>query len=964
MTNPQYRFNRTLLRSAVGSTRGAPIGSWLGKLSRIVPILFLAATAPAQQLPPGEPTAATSPGKGEIVELNPFVITADSDRGYDSNEALTGTRLRAQTKNIASAQTIVTADFMQDIGALNFYDIADFMPSTSTYTINEGDTNGNGPRTGTPFYVRGYRSDSLTTNFFTSATPVDTYNISRISFTRGPNSILFGGGSAGGGVDVPTNRAQTDRARGSLSFAGDSFGSRRVALDSNLVLRPGNLAVRFDLLTEDRRTYLDPTWAKRDSIYGTVTWQPTKNTTVYLNAEKTALRQKIGRSYGIYDWYNTWAGAGKPLVATAKRTAALNGVEFFSGNGYVTYVPGVGAADWGAMSYGARPLILNARTASYGYGAGSPNPIVPLNTNLLGDSDRVRYFTNNASLVVQQRLARNLYLELGYQHEHTYRTNLEPGDEAAIRVDTNAQLPNGTPNPNAGRPYIEMTPSEQSIPTDINQFRATVSYEQDLRRLKLFGRGLGTFTVAGMYANHALHQFLDAYSEVNTTPLTVAAAGLNDARNRVHRRTYIVPGQVETFTTDWAPIAENGIRSGWVALGTPRNNITRNGTLMLASQALLLDELLAFTAGLRRDEVMQTQRDYVRDALGVFPSSHTSAGTTAVEQIGRTSVVGAVLNLHRTFALFANKSTNFRASNQGSRYVDNSLFPAITGDGYDLGVKFFLLDQRVTGSINYFETNQRNISDGTIAGRKRAWIDTIWQAVDNTRNPGTSWGDTKAQQTSGVEFQVVANPSRQLRLTANFSRNRSELLDHGAVAFAYIDSQTPVWLAKANTPVTSADGKTVGELVARVQQEVSDDQHVIGIGQTQTYVKQANFVGRYEFARGTPLSGFAVGTTFRWRSAPIIGFARVTWPAGILDTTRPFYGAATTNADTWLEYNRDLKLAGRKLRWSAQLRAQNLWDDRTMQPWTASDDGTGHALIQRRLMPRARQLVASSTFSF
>jgi hypothetical protein len=158
----------------------------------------------------------------------------------------------------------------------------------------------------------------------------------------------------------------------------------------------------------------------------------------------------------------------------------------------------------------------------------------------------------------------------------------------------------------------------------------------------------------------------------------------------------------------------------------------------------------------------------------------------------------------------------------------------------------------------------------------------------------------------------------------------------------------------------SNDGRTVGDIVARIQQQESDDRQLIGIRQTRVFEWQANLVGRYQFERDTWLKGFAVGSAYRWRNAPVIGYAR---RGAMLDLTRPFYSVPSTNMDAWIEYNRTLAARGRKVRWVAQLRVQNVWDDRTMLPWTAEDDGTGNRVIFSRRTPGARQFVLSSTFN-
>jgi hypothetical protein len=199
---------------------------------------------------------------------------------------------------------------------------------------------------------------------------------------------------------------------------------------------------------------------------------------------------------------------------------------------------------------------------------------------------------------------------------------------------------------------------------------------------------------------------------------------------------------------------------------------------------------------------------------------------------------------------------------------------------------------------------------------------------------------------------------------ANASRNISVLEDHGGPAFRYLAENYPIWLARGSTRLTSslADGATVGDLVQRIKAEESDDRRVIGIKQTKVYEWQANFVGRYQLPRDSVLKGFAVGSTFRWRSSPVIGFYRL--DNTVLDPSRPIKGATSTNADGWLEYGRQFTFTGRKIRWNAQLRVQNLFDDRTLQLWQADVDNSGVVYIQQRRAPGQRQYVLSSTFDF
>lgn len=933
--------------------------------SRVLPglrWLTLCAAAPALFAAPS-PNAA-GPGD-EIVNLSPFVINATTDTGYAPTETLSGTRLRTQVKDVASAMTIVTSEFMADIGALNFNDVVDFMPSTSAYATNENDTNGNGNRTGTPFIVRGYRSDSLSTNFFSSVTPADTYNTSRLTFTRGPNSILFGIGNPGGALDVTTNKATLNQRLQRLDFRIDSFGGRRGAIDANIPLVRDRVALRLDLLHDDRGNNIKPSKNRRDSIYGALTWQPVKDGILYAEVESTHMRQKIPRTYAPFDWVNTWINANRPIIPTAQRTTTTNGVEFLSANGYPLYIAGIGAMDWGRMGYGARPLNRGARTTatmSLSYGLGTPNRVLPLDRYWAGDADHVDFDNENYTLIYQHKLADGLFLELGGKHDHSYRENFDGnGFGFSIQVDPNAQLPNGRPNPNVGVPYNEQAPKWEKSSADLNQLRATLSYEKDYRSAKVFGRGLGKFTVAGLYSNEATHNTLETLLEVNETPLPGSVADLSDSRNAIRRRWYFRPGATDYFVSNWAPVNENGIKSGWQPTAAPRNNFARTESIVFAGQALLLDDLVAVTGGLRRDESVLSQTEYAKDARGLYSVGRWGGSQLpGLRGTGRPYLLGVVLNAHRNASVFFNRSTNYQAVNQSTRTLANEVLPPRRGQGFDAGMKFSLLRERVTGSLGYFETQQQNINDTTIRGNKTNWLNAIWDAIDPGKRIDPSWGDVRAQKTKGWEFQVVANPTKNVRLMANASRNINELEAQGQFTFNYLAANYPGWLARASTPVVSNDGRTVGDIVARIQQQESDDRQLIGIRQTRVFEWQANLVGRYQFERDTWLKGFAVGSAYRWRNAPVIGYAR---RGAMLDLTRPFYSVPSSNMDAWIEYNRTLAARGRKVRWVAQLRVQNVWDDRTMLPWTAEDDGTGNRVIFSRRTPGARQFVLSSTFN-
>ncbi|MEN9634000.1 MAG: hypothetical protein RL077_2404, partial [Verrucomicrobiota bacterium] len=223
------------------------------------------------------------------------------------------------------------------------------------------------------------------------------------------------------------------------------------------------------------------------------------------------------------------------------------------------------------------------------------------------------------------------------------------------------------------------------------------------------------------------------------------------------------------------------------------------------------------------------------------------------------------------------------------------------------------------------------------------------------------WGEFKSTQTEGYEFQLVGNPTSNLRLMFTGSKNITIIDDRGARLFAYIARHLPEWQAKAATPVNSTLGATVGALTTLVTNEAANDKLTLGIRQTRSSEWQFSGVARYRFDPASRFKGFALGNAFTWRDEPVIGY-KVRPGTALFDITQPFFGARTFNVDAWVEYSR--VIFQKRVRWESQLRVQNALDTRNVSPWTALDDGTGGRFVEQRLLPSALGVSLSAKFSF
>lgn len=226
----------------------------------------------------------------KTVVLNPFVVSTEVNKGYYASETLSGTQLKSQVRDLANPISILTEEFMRDIGAVNYEEALEFLPSTQAFKGDTADPESVSSRTGTPFTVRGFRSSSLTNNFFTSRIKVDNFNTETLTQSRGPNSLLFGLGSVGGGLDATPKAGRFDADSHALELRFDSEGSRRASVDLNRILIPRKVALRFAALTHDQRTPRQFQYMRRNSAYLNLTLQPFQGATINLNAE-------IGRAH-------------------------------------------------------------------------------------------------------------------------------------------------------------------------------------------------------------------------------------------------------------------------------------------------------------------------------------------------------------------------------------------------------------------------------------------------------------------------------------------------------------------------------------------------------------------------------------------------------------------------------------------------------------------------------------------
>lgn len=271
-------------------------------------------------------TTASNPDEDqeddEIVALSPFEIVSTQDKGYAATSSLAGSRLKTDLRDVASAISVVTPEFLKDTGSTNLRDVLVYTTSTEVSGIGGNFYGGNAddnayrnqmlanPQSGTR--VRGLNTADLTRNFFVTSIPMDAYNTSRIDIQRGPNSILFGLGSPAGIINNTLKDPNLEKFEGEAQFRFGSFDSHREVLDVNVPLIKGQLGLRIAGVNDEAKYRQDFTFNHDKRVYGALRWQPKLARSIFtqidIKGEKGRIRGNRPVPITAADFITNWFG--------------------------------------------------------------------------------------------------------------------------------------------------------------------------------------------------------------------------------------------------------------------------------------------------------------------------------------------------------------------------------------------------------------------------------------------------------------------------------------------------------------------------------------------------------------------------------------------------------------------------------------------------------------------------------
>jgi outer membrane receptor protein involved in Fe transport len=945
-------------------------------LLAVLTACFVAATAAeAQTASAPRPSRAEDPSAatpaGEVVSLSPFEVSASADKGYAAASTLAGSRMNTELRNTAASISVFTKDFLRDIGANSLNDAV-------AYSLNGGEEytvlTGLGPRNANVnVQLRGFIGATLTRNFFPlGAGGGDIYNTERLDFSRGPNSILFGTGSPGGVLNTTSKRARFGRPIHELGLRVGSWDDFRATVDVGQQVSD-KVSVRINGVRQQKRSWRDFENQNRTAGAFAATYRPFRQTEVRVDAEFGKGYQVLANPFRTGDKVSAWLAAGKPI--SANNTTVVGGTQASAPN-TLSYDPyGItGPTVWRtvqqtslALPVGSNSLIRRSFT---------DESVLPRASNVFGPGSWVNYPYHNYSAFLEQRWGK-LTAELAYNRQVEHRTYIQPliFNVANLQGDPNALLPSwplpngqlapnsGRPNPNVGKFFVESSNAIAWRDNTVDNYRATVAYELDLKR---YSAWLGSHRLAGLASRSEGNNFTDTLTEVNVTPPGTATYPLDvtNANNVILRRTYIDftnPDSRWHGQHDPAlfPINNlNGVTSGYRRTSNAHVPASsRTDTRMVASQSSWWQDRIYVTAGLRRDELetygpgtvilrAPVTGEFLRRSLLPTPSL-VAAGTT--------QTAGGVFHAFRWLSLIYNRANNFVP--QTALDVYGQPIGAVDGKGEDAGIRLTLWDGKVNLTVMHYETTREN-QVLNIANNLplRNYMNGIWDALGRPESlVNQQSNDTVSNAGKGWEVELIANPTRQWRLSANYSQTNINQTATFLRTGAYIEANRALWTQNLNRPLVTNIGiggsnLTVRDALAAVDTTYAAIRQSEGTVPLQNVKHAANIFSTYTFAAGPNwLRGLMIGGGANYRGKSVAGYSTVRNGAPIY---APGYTLVNAVASRTFRLNRQRTV-------QVQLNVNNLLEN-DQRLFLDGDDGGFH--IYRFQQPRSWGLSATVNF--
>lgn len=694
--------------------------------------------------------AAAEPAapKGPVV-LSIFQVSSDKDEGYRSTQTVSGSRTLADLRDTPNSISVLNRELLDDLIATK---VSDAMYFSVTGEIDTNKENAN-----ESFVFRGITANLRLRNGVTwYGGTTDSYTIERVELLRGPQAFLYGEGTAGGLINQLTKQAVYRKAENmNLIFGSNQL--RRAEFDLN---RPigRTLALRAAVVYSRENSFQHHAGREFQGAYLTANWRPFRNTNINADLEYRVQDGVMGSNM-LADGYTTTVRTG----ATTALTATTAGR---------TFIPALG------LSYDA----TNRRRSTGTNIVVSDERILSRRLNFLGpdsvqDSNEISFGIN-----VDQKVsaAFNVQASFTYFDIEKWTTERVGSSAAAVYRDANPTLPNGAPNPYFNELYTEYYSRRNNGRQPVHNARVTGVYELKLpyNTQKIVASAVYHDAEPGDYR---YTEFVDPasgnYKGTLNPANTLAAYTANVttlSQNFFYRRFYLKDGDRTELTRGGVIPGQSIIRRDAQADGATgrlSSRLYRTPAYGIGSDGSYFGGRVHTLVGWRRSSFDQDpSRDFYNPVTGETFKLDTPLSVVKTRITEDSYNYGAVVHFSKFVGAYYNyaESVSLSSGVGGAQLTPGLLRGPLMGNGQEFGLRWSFLGGKLESNWTYFITNAtKNAANPAVpVNVRQTELGTIFGAEIDTAG-----GDLQTTKSTGLEFETVANLTKNWRLTFNFSKN-------------------------------------------------------------------------------------------------------------------------------------------------------------------------------------------------
>jgi len=266
----------------------------LRRLAGVLLLHWCAQNLVAADATPAKPASADN---DQVVELSPFEVRVDKDRGYGALQSSSLTNFSMDLQKMPATAQVFTRSFLDDTASTSIED----MLATYSGTVGANPNNAaaaldmTGDRDGGQgLGIRGLQASGIKRNNFigmpnsarTGTGTTDSFDLERVELIEGPQSLLFGAVGGGGVINAVTKRATYGTKFGTVSYVIDDNSDKRATFDYNFGARKVAVRVAGAYQKGATERFNLSNQHDFDGVYAQVAYQITPKITVRVDGER------------------------------------------------------------------------------------------------------------------------------------------------------------------------------------------------------------------------------------------------------------------------------------------------------------------------------------------------------------------------------------------------------------------------------------------------------------------------------------------------------------------------------------------------------------------------------------------------------------------------------------------------------------------------------------------------------